>query len=208
MYIPPANSISDPEVIHAFLRQHSFATLVTLQDGAPWATHLPFLHRPGVGHGTLVSHLARANPQWRQFEGQEALVIFSGPHAYVSPSWYTTQPSVPTWNYAAVHAYGQVRIVEQRTEVERMLAEMIHFFEGSRPDRWDGAMPVDYFEKMRHGIVAFEISISRLEAKFKLSQNRSSDDVKGVIQALTQSTNSQERAVAHMMAQHHPDFPG
>ena len=208
MYIPPANLISDPETIHAFMRRHSFATLITAPAGAPWATHLPFIHRAGTGHGTLASHMARANSQWRDFDGQEVLVIFSGPHAYVSPRWYSTQPAVPTWNYAAVHAYGRARLVEDPAAVRRMLEEMISFFEGPCPAPWDGVMPEEFLEKMMRGIVAFEIPLDRLEAKFKLSQNRSPADVHGVIHALAQSADSQETAIAEMMAQHYPGSLG
>lgn len=210
MYIPPANLQTDPEVIHAFMAQHSFATLVTSHEGAPWATHLPFLHRAGNGgNGVLISHMARANPQWRTFADQEALVIFSGPHAYISPTWYVTQPSVPTWNYAAVHAYGRPRLLEDPTEIRRVLQEMITFFERTRSTPWDGVLPDDYLEKMIRGIVAFEIPIDRLEAKFKLSQNRAPADVQGVIAALSQSSDTNETATAQMMARHYPtSFPG
>jgi predicted FMN-binding regulatory protein PaiB len=112
MYIPQFNHVTDPAILHALMQHFSFATLVTQHEGRPFATHLPFLVEPEHGEqGRLLAHLAKANPQWTDFgPGREALVIFQGPHTYISPSWYETQPSVPTWNYAVVHAYGARRI--------------------------------------------------------------------------------------------------
>ena len=109
MYIPKSFQVTDPEVLAAFIRAHSFATLVSAVDGTPFATHLPLL----LDQGTLLGHVARANPHWQAFDGQrEALAIFHGPHAYISPTWYATGPAVPTWNYAAVHVYGAPRLIE------------------------------------------------------------------------------------------------
>ena len=110
MYIPAAFVESDPTALHGFIEQHSFGLLVSQLDGQPFASHLPFLLDRAAGtQGTLIGHMARANPQWRQSDGQTALVIFSGPHAYISPTWYEADQVVPTWNYAAVHAYGKMR---------------------------------------------------------------------------------------------------
>jgi len=113
MYIPNSHRADDRAQLHGLMRQYNFATLVTQHEDAPFATHLPFLLDTERGaHGTLLAHLARANPQWRDFvAGREVLVIFQGPHAYISPSWYQVHPSVPTWNYAVVHAYGVPRII-------------------------------------------------------------------------------------------------
>src|SRR5579864_6650019 len=123
MYIPPAFRIEDKAKLAAFLRQHSFATLITQDDAAPFASHLPMLFRPDRGpHGTLLAHMARANPQWQHFAGgREALAIFHGPHGYISPSWYETAPAVPTWNYAAVHAYGPAAIITDHDRIVDLL---------------------------------------------------------------------------------------
>ena len=131
MYIPKLFREEDVSVLHALMQTYSFATVVTQHEGVPYATHLPLTLRPEQGpYGTLIGHMARANPQWRDFgmqgEGeQEALVIFQGPHTYVSPSWYTVHPSVPTWNYAAVHAYGVPEIVDDEAALYTMLQHLV-----------------------------------------------------------------------------------
>jgi transcriptional regulator len=202
MYIPAAFRVDDAEKLHALMRQHSFATLITHDGTAPFATHLPVLLRPGGdGPGTLVSHMARANPQWKHFaNGQEALVVFHGPHAYISPAWYETQPAVPTWNYAVAHAYGVPQIITDHDTVAALLRETVALFEAPLPQPWSGDLPQDYFEKMIQGIVAFEIPISRLEGKFKLGQNRSATDQRNVHQALRQSPDAEGRALADLMS--------
>lgn len=183
MYSPAHFKVEDRDTLHAFMRRHSFATIVTHDGAVPHATHMPVLLDAARGaHGTLVSHMARANPQWRHFEnGQEVLVIFTGPHAYVSPAWYVTQPAVPTWNYTAVHACGTPRVVTDHERFAAMLAELVEFNEAPRGDaRWDGKLPPEFRDKLMHGIVGVEIEITRLEGKFKLSQNRPPADVPGI----------------------------
>ncbi len=206
MYIPAAFRVEDADKLRALMRQHSFATLVTHDGAAPFASHLPMLLRPNVGvHGTLVSHMARANPQWKHFaDGREALAVFHGPHAYVSPGWYETQPAVPTWNYAVVHAYGIPQIITDHDIVAALLRETIALFEAPQPKPWSGDLPPEYFEKMMQGIVAFEIPISRLEGKFKLGQNRSVADQQGVYDALRQSGDAESFALADLMSEAMP----
>ena len=127
MYIPHFNHVTDPAILHDLMQRFSFATLVTQHEGRPFATHLPFLVQPEHGdHGRLLAHLARANPQWTDFaSGVEALVIFQGPHTYISPSWYDVHPSVPTWNYAVVHAYGAPRVIEEDAAIEEALRRLV-----------------------------------------------------------------------------------
>jgi transcriptional regulator len=201
MYSPAHFKIEDRTELLAFMRRHSFAGIVTHDGAVPHATHMPVLVSKGARDTlTLVSHMARANPQWRHFEnGQEALVIFTGPHAYVSPAWYATQPAVPTWNYTAVHAYGRPRIVDDPTRFVAMLRELIEFYESPRADRWPGAMPDEFRDRLMAGIVGVEIEVTRIEGKFKLSQNRSDADRAGVIAALSASTDQTEREVAELM---------
>jgi transcriptional regulator len=200
MYSPAHFQVEDRDTLIAFMRRHSFATIVTHDGTQPHATHMPVLVREN--EGTLVSHMARANPQWRHFEnGQEVLVIFTGPHAYVSPAWYAAQPAVPTWNYTAVHAYGVPRIVSDHEHFAAMLRELIEFYEGPRADRWPGEMPAEFRDKLMAGIVGVEIEITRLEGKFKLSQNRSETDKAGVIGALSASADQTDREVAELMRQ-------
>ncbi|HSI11312.1 MAG TPA: FMN-binding negative transcriptional regulator [Chthoniobacter sp.] len=201
MYIPPAFRVEDPTRLTAFLREHSFATLVTNDGTAPFASHIPMLFRPDLGeHGTLIAHLARANPQWQYFgEGREALAIFHGPHGYVSPTWYKTAPAVPTWNYAVVHAYGVPTIFEDRDRIASLLRETISLYESGFEQPWSGDLPADYLDKMIHGIVAFEMPVTRLEGKFKLGQNRSPADLQGVYQSLSTSRHADDHALAQLM---------
>ena len=192
--------IEDRETLVAFMRQHSFATIITHDAGASHATHMPVLFREREGFpGTLVSHLARANPQWQHFEnGEEVLVIFTGPHAYVSPAWYLTTPAVPTWNYTAVHVYGRPRLITDHDQFATLLHELVEFNEADRPDRWNGEMPNDFRDNLMKAIVGVEIEITRIDGKFKLSQNRASD-APGIITALSASEDQTDREVAAMM---------
>jgi transcriptional regulator len=179
------------------MRAYAFATIITEVEGSPFATHLPFLLDPRRGVvGTLRAHMARPNPQWRGFNGgREALVMFHGPHAYISPSWYEVQPAVPTWNYAVVHAYGVPRCVEEAVLREILLAT-VETFEAPGASL---SIPEEYFDKMAIGVVGFEMEITRLEGKLKLSQNRSESDRARVIEALGESRHETEREVARLM---------
>jgi transcriptional regulator len=142
--------------------------------------------------------MARANSQWRDFNSeQEVLVIFQGPHAYVSPSWYEVELSVPTWNYAVVHAYGRTRLVEESEEVYQFLKVLVEAHEAQFENRWPFLLQDDYLQKMMRGIVAFEIEITRLEGKFKMSQNRTASERENVIAALEESPDT--LAIAELM---------
>jgi len=206
MYSPAHFKIADRGDLLAFMRRHSFATIVTHDGTVPHATHMPVLVSEGKGpHGTLVTHMARANPQWRHFgDGHEVLVIFTGPHAYVSPAWYATKPAVPTWNYTAVHAHGRPRIVDDPARFTAMLRELVEFYESPRADRWPGAMPDEFRDRLMAGIVGIEIEVTRIEGKFKLNQNRSDADRAGVIAALSASPDPMDREVAALMLQNPP----
>ena len=200
MYIPAHFREGEIAALHEMMRQNSFATLVTVVENVPFATHLPILLDAETLPGILRGHVARANPQWQHFEsGGEALVIFSGPHAYISPQWYKTQPSVPTWNYTAVHAYGSPRIVTGEA-LRKSLFDLTAFYEAGLPASWNPAeLPDDYLEKMTRALVGFEMPISRLEGKSKLSQNRSETDRQQVIAALESSGLAENVALAAEM---------
>jgi transcriptional regulator len=204
MYIPKHFQITDPAWCHALMRAQSFATMITADDaGAPFATHLPILVDPARGpFGTLRGHVARANPHWRYLAaGRPTLVIFSGAHAYVSPSWYATHPSVPTWNYVAVHATGTGALVEDATQVVTLLGDLVRTYESAGPTAWSmEGLAADYLAGMQRGIVAFEIPIARLEGKAKLSQNRDAVDQARTRDALAASDDPLARAVAALMA--------
>ena len=201
MYIPPAFRVDDPAKLAAFMQQHSFATLITHEGAAPFASQIPMLWRPGAGpSGTLVAHLARANPQWKHFaSGAEVLAIFHGPHGYISPSWYEAELAVPTWNYAAVHAYGVPAIISEPERIVALLRETISQYESSFAEPWPGDLPEEYRDKMMQGIVAFEIPITRLEGKFKLGQNRSVADQQKMVAELSQLADADSRALAKLM---------
>ena len=204
MYVPPAFEKSDPAACHGLIEANSFGVLISQRpDGsAPVATHIPFLLDGTRGpNGTLIGHMARANPH-RELLGAEALVIFQGPHAYVSPSWYEEAPAVPTWNYLAVHAYGTPRITDDPDRVRATLARLAEFHEAGRSPPWKfESLPGDYVDEMVRGIVVFEIPIARLEGKWKLSQNRSAADRKGVIEALHAQGEPMPHAVAEAMGE-------
>jgi transcriptional regulator len=134
MYIPAAFAERDLTRLHDFIERHSFGLLVSQVDALPFASHLPFLlDRTAGPHGALVGHMARANPQWREADGQTVLAIFSGPHAYISPTWYEAEQVVPTWNYTAVHAYGRVQIIEDESALLEIVQETIRLYERTIP---------------------------------------------------------------------------
>ena len=199
MYVPSHNRMDDRAGQLAFMRQYSFATLVTSDSGAALkATHLPFVVVEQGAELRLVAHLARANPQWRDFaDAGEVLVIFQGPHAYISPSLYQRQPSVPTWNYAAVHAHGSLRVLESREDKLAALRQLV----AANDAPWLAEMerlPPDFLALKLEGIVAFEIAVTRLDARWKLSQDRSPQERRNIVEALNGSADSAALATAAM----------
>jgi transcriptional regulator len=193
MYIPKHFREDDITTLHKFMQAYSFATLVTQHEGVPFATHLPFILDTQRGsHGTLLAHMAHANTQWHDFNSeQEILTIFQGPHAYISPSWYEVELSVPTWNYAVVHAYGIPHLIEDGEELYKLLKTLIETHEAQFKNPWPFQLPEGYLQKMIRGIVGFEIEITRLEGKFKMSQNRTESERENVIAALQESSETQ-----------------
>jgi len=205
VYLPPAFTETRAEVLVAHLERHDFATLVTNGGGGIVASQIPFLvERRGDGL-VLLGHLARANPQVRELDDtREALAIFAGPHAYVSPSWYDAGPAVPTWNYATVHAYGPARAIENPAwlrDMVRRLSERHEGYEAARGNAaWQfDALPEPYVQSMLKGIVGVEFWVERLEGKFKLSQNRPATDRPRIIAALEAREDADSHAVARLM---------
>jgi transcriptional regulator len=198
MYLPAHFREDRPEVLHEIVRRYSFATLVSHDaDGALIASHLPFLF--DAAQNRLRSHMARANPHWRGFGGGgEAMVIFQGPHAYVSPSWYESKLQVPTWNYVTVHAYGVPRIVEG-DDVRAIVGETVKQYESPRPNPWPMPLPEEFIANLLRGIVGFEMQITRMEGKLKLSQNRSKADAEGAMAALERGDDLVGRELAEWM---------
>jgi transcriptional regulator len=201
MYIPKANEETRLEALHALIQQYSFGTVVSQCPEGMVASHLPFLLDPERGpRGTLAGHMARANPHWQNLQKEgEVLVIFQGPHAYISPSWYDTRPSVPTWNYVAIHAYGSPRLIEDTASLRRILETLVRVHEASFSRPWSLDLFPNYVDQLMRAIVGFEIEITRLEGKLKLSQNRTSTDQAGAIAGLLDQGGALEAEVAMLM---------
>jgi transcriptional regulator len=201
VYVPEAFRESRPEALRDLIRQHSFGTLVSNTPSGLFATHVPFLLDPERGpDGTLVGHMARANDHWRFLDGDaDVLVLFQGPHAYVSPAWYTTPLAVPTWNYVAVHAYGRPVLVQEESRLLDILERTVRTYEAQFAYQWRPPEG-DFVTRLARQVVGFEIALTRLEGKLKLSQNRSRADQQGTIQGLSQQADPLARAVADLMA--------
>ena len=202
MYVPKHFAETDVEKLHALMRAHGFATLVSVIDGAPFATHVPLILDAERGEfGTIVGHVAKANPHWHAFDGQSsALAIFQGPHAYVSPRWYASSPRVPSWNYEAVHAIGVPRVVDDAEQARAILARSAAIYESGAKEPWTvAAQPESYIAGAQRAIVAFELPIARLEGKRKLSQNVSPADRAGVAAGLRASGDPSGVAIAAAM---------
>ena len=200
MYIPPHFNVDDLAAKHALIRAHPFGTLVVMLDGKLEATHAPFLLDQDAGpHGRLRAHMARSNPAWRTFDGKtEALAIFMGAEGYISPDWYESAQQVPTWNYVAVHAYGVPKELDDQSAI-RLLDDLSARHEHEllpKPPWTTTKLDASYFAKLRRAIVAFEIELTRLEGKAKLSQNKTSADVEGAASAL----EAQRRALSGDLA--------
>ncbi|CAN5268873.1 FMN-binding negative transcriptional regulator [soil metagenome] len=200
MYIPASFKVSDLTRLHRFIREHSFGQLTTVRDGAPFVSHVPMLLEDAPApHGSLLGHIARANPQWQGADGQQVLAIFTGPHAYVSPSFYEAENVVPTWNYVAVHVYGALHVLEDAESLTAILQKSVVAYEQDRENPWTLDPSSPYFEKMIHAIVGFRIDITRIEGKWKLSQNQPPERRAKVRRALAGSSNPEDLAIAQLM---------
>jgi transcriptional regulator len=193
MYVPQHFRVTDESVLAAFIEKYAFGTLVTSDSGRPFASHVPFLH--DRERGLLHCHLARPNPQWQHLgSNAEVLVMFQGPHGYISPTWYA-EPGVPTWNYTAVHVYGAARTVEDGAATARHVEGLAERYERGSAKPW---VP-EYDPRRLGGIVAVEIRITEIQGKFKLSQNRSAADRAGVVAALTATGAFEALELARLM---------
>jgi transcriptional regulator len=200
VYIPSHFAEPRQDVLADFIRDHNFGILVTTGAAGLIASHIPFLYDAEDGpHGTLWAHLARGNPQLKDLGvGREAFAIFEGPHGYISPRWYATHPAVPTWNYSIVHAYGTVEPIEDVAELERLVARLADHHESGAETPWRlGDQPEKYRQGMLRGISGFAVRVTRLEGKFKLSQNRDATDRARVIAALREEGSAE---LAELMA--------
>jgi transcriptional regulator len=201
VYLPPHFTETREEVLAAHLDRHDFATLVTNGADGLVASQIPILCERRHGKLYLQGHLARPNPQCADLDGaQEALAIFPGPHAYISPGWYETGPAVPTWNYASVHAYGRVRAIDDAEWLRTLVRRLSERHEAREAAPWRmGDLPPAFLESMLKGIVGLEIAVTRLDGKFKLSQNRPAVDRPRIIAALERRDDADSHAVAQLM---------
>ena len=188
MYIPDHFKETDPACLATLLRDYPFGTLITVHDGLPFVSHIPFLYeRRSDGAQVLRGHVAKTNPQWQDLgEKQTALVVFQGPHAYISPSWYES-PGVPTWNYAVVHVFGKARLLQDEASLEKLMEELTTVYESNQLNPWKPQLSGERRTRLLGMIVGFEIEAQEIQGKFKLSQNRSTNDRQTVIDHLNQS---------------------
>lgn len=204
MYSPTYNQLEDRAEILAFMQANGFPVLVTGTGGKLVASHLPSIVHDRGDFFSIDMHMAKNNSQWQEFFDDEVMVVFAGPHAYVSPRWYAAKERVPTWNYAAVHAYGKPEVVsslERKYQSQRRLVaaldpEWLPQFDALRPE---------YVESMLNGIVNFEIRVTRIETRWKLSQNRGREEMELIAEALGRSADSGERALAALTRRHLPE---
>jgi transcriptional regulator len=196
MYIPSLNQMTDRTEIIDFIRKYSFGTIISIIDGKPVATHLPFLVEERNEKLFLKSHFAKANPQ--AFGLENPLVIFSEPHAYISPSNYEKEQNVPTWNYLAVHIYGNPTLITEYHKVMALLDKTILTYEETFKAQYE-KLPSNYKDGLAKGIVAFEIEVTEIQAKKKLSQNKTETERRNIIDSLSKSQDSVERSIADYM---------
>lgn len=198
MYIPKINAMTDREEVVAFMKQFSFATIITAKENFPVATHLPFLVSVKEDKIILTSHFAKANEHWAAVVENKVLVIFTEPHAYISPKNYDKELNVPTWNYISIHAYGQGKLITRTDKVIEILEATIDNYELAYMQQWN-SLPEDFKLKMIKGIVAFEIEVTELQAKKKLSQNKTDAEQRRIIDSLSDSNKDNEQHIADYM---------
>jgi transcriptional regulator len=199
LYVPEHFRVRHHEDAIAFMRANPFAILISSTGDGPFATHLPLFVRTEEEKIILRGHVGKANPHWRYLEQQpECLTIFHGAHSYISPSNYTARESVPTWNYAAVHLYGNARVFSSSEDLLGMLHELMHTFEPAYAEQW-ATLDEAYRERMLSHIVGFEIEVTKIEGKFKLSQNRTREDQANVIASLGKAEDTVVSGVARLM---------
>ncbi len=198
MYIPGINLMTNKAAIIEFMKRFSFAVIITAKDNLPTATHLPFLVSIKDDRIMLTSHFAKANNHWKDIENNNVLVIFSEPHAYISPANYDKELNVPTWNYISVHAYGKGTLINEEEKIFELLNDTINNYEPAYKQQWHN-LPSDYKIGMSRGIMGFEIVVTDLQAKEKLSQNRTDKEKQNIINSLSQSTDTNEQLIALYM---------
>ena len=201
MYSPSYNQVEDRAELLEFMRANSFAVLVTGTGGTLHASHLPVMVHQHGKEIVIDSHMAKNNPQWREFFDDEVMLVFAGPHAYVSPRWYEEKERVPTWNYAAVHAYGMPKLVSDPKLKHESQRRLVAALDPKWLPQFD-ALRQEYVDRMLDGIVNFQVAVTRLETRWKLSQNRSRREQELIAAELEKSDDSVERALAALTRKH------
>jgi len=201
MYSPSYNRVEDRPELLAFMRAHNFPILVTGTGGVLHASHLPVTVHEEGSQIVIDMHMAKNNPQWKEFFDDEVLVMFSGPHAYISPRWYEDEERVPTWNYAAVHAYGVPRLIADRKAKYDSQRRLIESLDRQWLTKFD-ALRGEYVDMMLEGIINFSIAVTRIETRWKLSQNRGRREMELIAAELGKSADSGERALAELTRRH------
>ena len=201
MYSPPYNQLENRTELLQFMRANSFAVVVTGTGGTLHASHLPVMVHDHGRDIVIDSHMAKNNAQWKEFFDDEVMVIFAGPHAYVSPRWYEETERVPTWNYAAVHAYGVPKLIEEKKQKHASQRRLIEAMDPQWLPKFDALRP-QYVDQMLEGIVNFQVTVTRLETRWKLSQNRSRREMELIAAQLDRSGDSVERALAALTRKH------
>ena len=200
MYVPQAFSGQDLATLDRLAAYNAFATLVSQIGGAPFVSHLPVLYHRAEAEVRLTGHWARANPQWREIEGQRVLLILHGPHAYISPRWYLEpEKNVPTWNYAVAHIYGRVRVIEEVAQLERIVTALADRYEAPAPAPWRFESTAEAGRARLKAIVGFELTADKIQMKLKFNQNHRAENVRGAIAGLRAEGSAADAEVAAWM---------
>ena len=200
MYIPKAFEEKDKSTLFEVMNDYNFATLITWPDNLPIVSHLPFLIETNKGkNGTLIAHLAKTNPHAKLLEQQQSLIIFQGPHSYISPNWYKNKNAVPTWNYAAIHCYGVAHMINNKKHLLSIVEKLANKHEKNIENPWSAKLNPEKNEKLLKAIVGIEIPIDHIEGKFKFNQNMPSEDQEHVISTLSKLPSNHAQNVAKIM---------
>lgn len=197
MYIPSSFKVTDEDLLYEFMEKYSFAILFSLVNHMPMATHLPLL--VDRNNSCIYGHMAKANPQWREIN-EDVLVVFNGPHTYISPSWYETNQAVPTWNYTTVHVTGKFSVIDNQDELHHILEKTTSTYESEMEHPWKiDSLDSKFLDKLTDAIVGFKIDISNIEGQWKLSQNHSIKRRQRVISALEKCSDDHSKQIAKLM---------
>jgi len=198
MYNPDRFKESDPAKAVDIMNRFPFATLISVDQGQPWISHLPLVAEGEGENLVLFGHLARANPHWRLMHQQEIYIVFQGPHSYITPKWYA-ENDVPTWNYVAVHVRGRCELMEGAAEITGCLQKLTQLMEKGLPGAWEFWIPPDLAGRLEQSIVGFQVKVTSINAKFKLSQNRTKDDREGVARGLRSRPDDFSQQIGRLM---------